>query len=79
MAPRGKPDSANDRISSEAALAGILALLVDERENRISGQKDVLKTELLLKSAGLSVDEITAVTGRKRDAVRKTIERARGK
>lgn len=67
------------QVSAEAAMAGILALLVDERENRIAGQKDAQKTELLLKAAGLSVDEISAVTGRKRDAVRKTIERARGK
>lgn len=67
------------QISTEKAMAGILALLVDERENRIAGQKDAQKTELVLKAAGLSIDEISAVTGRKRDAVRKTIERAKGK
>ena len=63
-------------ISPSGAMAGILALLIDEREERTRG-KDAVKTEVLLANAGLSIDEIAAATGRKYDTVRMAI--ARGK
>jgi DNA-directed RNA polymerase specialized sigma24 family protein len=67
------------RISPESALAGILALLVDEREERVRGDKTATKTEALLAGAGLPYGDIAAVTGKKADAVRMAIQRGRAK
>jgi DNA-directed RNA polymerase specialized sigma24 family protein len=68
------------RISSDAALAGILALLVDERENRPSSEDRAMrKTEAVLANAGLSIEEIAMVTGKNYNAVRMAIARARGR
>jgi hypothetical protein len=66
-------------ISPEAAMAGILAILVDEREERTSDDRSSRKTEILLSNAGLSVEDIVALTGKTSAAVRKTIERGRKK
>lgn len=66
-------------IPQEAALAGILALLIDAREARIGDDKSAEKIEVLLFRAGLSKDDIAAVTGKQPDAVRKMIERAKPK
>jgi hypothetical protein len=60
----------------EAALSGILAMLVAEREERPRDMK-AGKTEVILASSGLSNDEIAMVTGKSADAIRKTIERSR--
>jgi DNA-directed RNA polymerase specialized sigma24 family protein len=64
-------------VSSEAATVGILALLVDEREERIAGNKDAGKTEIVLAKAGLAAPEIASLMGKKPDAVRKTLQRGR--
>jgi hypothetical protein len=66
-------------IEASKAMAGILALLIEEREERLAGDKDATKIEVLLAKAGLSNDDIAAVTGKKPDAVRKAIERAEAK
>jgi uncharacterized protein with PIN domain len=58
-------------------MAAILALLVDERENRAKEDKSAAKTEVLLANAGVSVESIAVLTCKKPDAVRKTIQRAR--
>lgn len=63
--------------ASGAALAGILALLVDDREARIKDDRDATKTEVLLDNAGLSLDDIAAVMGKKYDAVRVSLNRSR--
>jgi hypothetical protein len=63
--------------TSGAALAGILALLVDAREARIKDDKDASKTEVLLDNAGLSLDDIAAVMGKKYDAIRVSLQRSR--
>ena len=76
MAATLKPQD-RTRIGSEAAMAGILALLIDEREERTRNAKDAVRTELLLDQAGLSIEDIAAVTGRKYDTVRMAITRAR--
>lgn len=68
-----------DGVPLEAAMAGILALLADERENRTKDDKSAEKTEVLLANAGVPIDGIAAAVGKKRDAVRKTISRARGR
>lgn len=62
-------------ISAEAAMAGILALLIEEREERKKGDKDAEKIEVILSKAGLSNDDIAAVTGKQSDAVRMAISR----
>ena len=64
-------------ISADTATAGVLALLVDEREHRSKEEKSEAKTEVLLANAGVSVEDIVALTGKKPGAVRKTIQRGR--
>ena len=61
-------------IRSDAALAGLLALAVQQFEPE-SGK--VEKPELILHRAGLTYDEIAVVTGKKVGAIRKAIQRAR--
>ena len=58
------------QVSAESALAGILALLIEERERRTAEEKDSVRTEVLLASAGMSLDEISAVTLRSYNDVR---------
>jgi DNA-directed RNA polymerase specialized sigma24 family protein len=58
-------------------LDGILALMADEREHRIQGDRTAEKTEVVLARAGLSIEQIAAALGKNYDAVRKTIARAR--
>lgn len=78
MAVRSKSQEEH-RIAPEAAMLGVLALLVDEREQRIGNDKGAMPTEVLLARVGLSVDDIAAATGKKRDAVRMMISRRKGK
>lgn len=68
---------AQHQVPTESALAGLLALFIDERENRVGESKGDKKTEVVLASAGMSIDDIAAVTGKKRDAVRMAIQRGR--
>lgn len=62
-------------ITTGAAAAGILALLVEARETRIKDDKQATKTEVLLDRAGLSLDDIAAVMGKKYDAIRVSLQR----
>ncbi|HZS30348.1 MAG TPA: hypothetical protein VFA37_03760 [Gaiellaceae bacterium] len=62
-------------ISSEAAMLGVLALLIDEREQRIANEKEAERTEVLLARVGLSVDDIATAMGKNRDAVRMMLSR----
>ncbi len=66
-------------ISAEAAMAGILALLVEARERAVAGDKDAAKTEIILANAGMPIGDIAAVTGKKYNAVGMTISRAKQK
>jgi DNA-directed RNA polymerase specialized sigma24 family protein len=66
-------------IATEKAVLGILALLVEEREQRVAGDKDATKIEVLLARAGLSNADIAAVTGKSANAIRVTLHRARAK
>jgi hypothetical protein len=70
-----KQTSNQPAVGADVALAGILALLIDEREERTQGQKDAVKTEVLLARAGLSIEAISAATGKKYDTVRMAISR----
>jgi DNA-directed RNA polymerase specialized sigma24 family protein len=66
-------------IAPEKSLAGILALLIEEREQRATGDKKATKIEILLSRAGLSNSDIGAVTGKNAGAVRMVIQRAKAK
>ena len=67
------------QIPAEAAMAGILALMVESRERELGDDRSAAKTEVLLSNAGLSIDDIAAVTGKNYDAVRVTLNRAKKK
>jgi hypothetical protein len=66
-------------LTVEKAMAGILALMIDEREHRVQGDKDALKIEVLLARAGLSNEDIAAVTGKNANAIRVALHRAKAK
>ncbi|MEA2639646.1 MAG: hypothetical protein QOF51_1040 [Chloroflexota bacterium] len=66
-------------MSVEKAMAGILALMVEEREQRVEGDKDAVKIEVLLARAGLSNEDIAAVTGKNPNAIRVALHRAKAK
>ena len=76
---RNQTGKGKNPIPAESSLAGILALLVEARESKPASDKTAEKTELLLSAAGLTVEEIVAVTRKKPDAVRKAIQRGRQK
>lgn len=67
------------RISSEAAMLGVLALMIDERERRIASEKEAEPTDVVLARVGLSVDDIATAMGKNRDAVRKMLSRRNAK
>jgi DNA-directed RNA polymerase specialized sigma24 family protein len=74
-----KRNEERHRITAESALAGILALLVEDREERARDDKDARKIEVLLAAAGLSNEDIAAVTGKNANAVRVALHRAKAK
>jgi DNA-directed RNA polymerase specialized sigma24 family protein len=76
MAPSRRSQDRH-QLTTAAAASGILALLVEAREARIRDDKDATKTEVLLDSVGLSLDDIAAVMGKKYDAVRVSLQRSR--
>jgi hypothetical protein len=66
-------------ITTAAATAGVLALLVDDREARVKDDKEATKTEVLLWNAGLSIEDIAAAMGKKYDAIRVSLQRNKAK
>lgn len=58
MAEQRQPDPSS-------LMAGILTLLVDARERATVQEKGTIKTEILLANAGMSIDDIAAVTGKR--------------
>lgn len=72
--PQRKPKRVE--LTMEKSLAGILALLIAEREECVLPE-DAPRTEVILASAGLTPAEIAPLLGKQTDAVRKSIERAR--
>jgi DNA-directed RNA polymerase specialized sigma24 family protein len=63
----------------DQSMAGVLALLVAEREERLLEGGQPRKTEAILASAGLLPTQIASLTGKNPDAVRKAIQRSRTK
>lgn len=78
MAVKSKSEN-RQRLSSEAAMLGVLALLIDERERRIASENAAERTEVLLARVGLSVDDIAIATGKNRDAIRMMLSRRKAK
>lgn len=74
-----RTSKAKHQISLDAAVAGVLALLVEARETRVKDDKSAVKIEVILSNAGLSIEDIAAATGKKYDAVRVSLNRANKK
>lgn len=73
------PDRTDDRSLDDAmVLAGILALLIAEREDRL-GDEPMRRTEVVLADAGISMGQIARLTGKKYETVKTTLRRARSK
>ena len=69
-------------LAVEQVMAGILAMLIAEREDRLAalggnGSKDPKRTELILSDAGLSIQQIAGLLGKKSNTVAKTLSRVR--
>jgi len=72
-----------EALSSELVMAGVLALLAAEREDRLA-QKDrpsaePRKTEVVLSDVGLTAAQIGRILAKKPNSVAKTISRARAR
>jgi DNA-directed RNA polymerase specialized sigma24 family protein len=64
-----------ERTETDPALLALVALLAADRSER--DPEPQLSTELVLASAGLSHQQIAAILGKKPDAVRMKISRAK--
>ena len=74
-----RSNSDDEQQMDHQLLRAILALLVDERERAIAvSELPAEKTEVILARAGLTPADIAGLQGKKPDAVRKSIQRARG-
>jgi DNA-directed RNA polymerase specialized sigma24 family protein len=67
----------SEHLDIEQALCGLLAVAIAEREERLGTGGPTRRTEVVLADAGLSYGAIASLTGKKRDSVRKSVERAR--
>jgi len=64
-------------LDQDKALAGVLGLLVAEREERLNDKKDPRKTEVILADAGLAIGDIAKLMGKNYEAVKMAIRRGR--
>jgi DNA-directed RNA polymerase specialized sigma24 family protein len=76
MAATQKKDEALE-LDQDKALAGVLGLLVAEREERLNDKKDPRKTEVILADAGLAIGDIAKLMGKNYEAVKMAIRRGR--
>jgi DNA-directed RNA polymerase specialized sigma24 family protein len=78
VATTSKPPAPLD---SARALSAMLALLVAEREDQLADNtgNGTRKTELILANSGLNANEIALLVGKNVEAVRKTLQRGKGK
>lgn len=65
--------------TAEQLLTAVLAVLLDEREQRVKDQPQARKAETLLADAGLPIPVVAALLGKQTAAVRMAVSRARGK
>lgn len=70
---------ANNGLTNDQTMAGVLAVLSAMREDALNRDKNVeaRKTEVVLYEAGLTAIQIAGVLGKKTDTVAKTLQRAR--
>ena len=61
----------------EKTMVAVLAVLIAERDERLVPPATPRKTEVILADAGMAIGEIALVTGKKYDAVKMAIARAR--
>jgi hypothetical protein len=71
------PDSTAGQLPIDKTMAAVLAVLVAERDERISPPVSPRKTELILADAGLAIGDIALLTGKKYNAVQMAISRAK--
>jgi DNA-directed RNA polymerase specialized sigma24 family protein len=65
-------------LDQSKALAGVLALLAADREERIAAnEKGMTRTEVILGEAGLNATEVARLLGKPEPGVRKAIQRGR--
>lgn len=74
-----EPKTDKQAISLEAAMAGILILLADEREARIADDPDAPRTEVILHRAGLSIGQVATVLGKKYETAKSAIRRGQSR
>jgi hypothetical protein len=60
----------------DQTMAGVLAMLVAEREERVNQATVPEKTEVILGRVGLPIGTIAAITGKQYGAVQMTISRS---
>jgi DNA-directed RNA polymerase specialized sigma24 family protein len=75
-----KKQAATPPPNPSAVMAGVLAVLVAEREERLNAADEKnkpAKTEVLLANAGLTPGEIAQVMGKNVAAVQRAIQRGR--
>lgn len=76
-AKRRAADSLTGPMPLDKTMAGVLAVLVAERDERISPAVNPRKTEVILADAGLAIGDIALLTGKKYNAVQMAISRAK--
>lgn len=65
------------KLDLESALAGLLALTVADRDERVKAAKVGRRSELVLADAGLSAEQIAPLVNKSVGAVKKAVERDR--
>jgi hypothetical protein len=63
----------------DQTMAGILAMLIAEREDRLNEPAAPRKTEIILRGAGLDIATIASVTGKNYKAIQMSIARSKRK
>jgi DNA-directed RNA polymerase specialized sigma24 family protein len=72
------PDETRSGITADELLLAAVVLQLADREERLTGAEPV-RSEVLLAEAGLSLTAIAQLTGRKYEAVKTAVRRARFK
>jgi DNA-directed RNA polymerase specialized sigma24 family protein len=65
-------------ITVEKLLVGLVALAAADRDTAFDTAAEPRRTDVVLNSVGWTIGEIAYVTGRKYEAVKATIRRAKG-
>jgi len=63
---------------TEVLLGSMVALMVADREARLTGAEEV-RSEVILVAAGVSIADAARLTGKNYEAVKKSVQRAKAK